>query len=348
MPTDWTTGSGPDVRRDPTFVEGAPAGRRGRWGRRLRRVTTLFVIAVVLVATTFVAENREILGLLLNAGRDGPMIYAVPAVCRAETTDIDMKEAREGLAVEASYRGVQSAASTTLTNSDTWRELRPADTIFDLNGRLADQIKARRAVVTLPNSGIRLHLYSEYALEVDVDDLDALWHSSLHLDDELDGYPALQNLVACYRRSIIEERRFAGADYHVFILSRNECWRAVRLQVRPDGVDRREFCDSSAVTPPKLGRISFLGQPIFPVWASLTNLMVLTPNAGDPGDLEAIEEHLNAFLLHESIHVPDRLMGNQWWADPEERKVQYLEEIIRKKRFPEGVPTAIQIIDGDV
>lgn len=283
---------------------------------------------------------------LVNAGRDGPMIYAVPPTCRLENEDLDIKHSATARAVEASYRKVSSAASNAMTNAATWRELNPTNTIFDLSRRLATQIESRRAVVTLPTSGINLHLYSEYGLEIDEEALDRVWHSSLFLDEELSDHPALRRLVECYRRNVVEERQFEGSAYHLFILSRNECWRAVRLQVRPAGVDRAEFCQSSAVTPPNLGGITLFGRPMFPVWASLNNLMILAPNAGDPNDLDAIDEHLNSFLLHESIHVPDRLMGNQWWADPEERKVQYLEQLVRSDLFPAGVPDPIVIIDG--
>ncbi|MPZ52492.1 MAG: hypothetical protein GEU79_07130 [Acidimicrobiia bacterium] len=295
--------------------------------------------------SVFVVENRAVIRLLMNAARDGPMIYAVPPECRIAASDLDVKNARASRAVEKAFGNVTSAASSTLTNAATWRELDPSRSLADMGSSLASQLKARQAIVELPTSGIKLHLYSEYVLEIDEEALDRLWHASLMLDEELADHPTLRNLVGCYRRNIIEERRFEGTDYHMFILSRNECWRAVRLQERPSGVDRTEFCDSSAVTPPNLGEISFMGRPMFPVWASLNNLMVLTPNAGDPNDVDALDRHLNSFLLHESIHVPDRLMGNQWWADPEERKVQYLESLVDEHLFESEAPEPISIID---
>ena len=179
---------------------------------------------------------------------------------------------------------------------------------------------------TMPQSGIKVSIHASGELSIDQENFAELFHAPLSRRVSYE-HPEVRQLMDCLRQDIIENKKYAGYTYHIFIAPPGYCIKGMRFQPR-DSIDT---CDASGATPPQI-ELELLGLDLINY-----NLMMLSTTHADSSASRAISKT----LLHEASHAYLSLSNVPLRLDPDEKLVKIIEGTVLGDLYPDGVPEAI-------
>ena len=238
-----------------------------------------------------------------------------PAGCEIDRQPTDYEPKK---AVETALVGTRSAAREFNTSSVN---------VEKIVAQGVEYVYSEIDRFTMSKSGIVAAIHAPEGVQVNPTVFEELFHAPLSENVEY-THPEISQLMDCFRRDIIDRKKYAGSTYHVHIAPPGHCIKGMRFQPRKE-VDK---CDASGATLPQI-EVSFLGVDVINY-----NLMMLSTSRTD----RTAGQSISKTLLHEAGHAYLTLSDVPLRLDPDEKLVKSIEQTAMDSLYPYGVPVAIR------
>ncbi|HEX9679210.1 MAG TPA: hypothetical protein VGA08_01160 [Candidatus Saccharimonadales bacterium] len=271
-------------------------------------------MGVLAVALVFAASNADEVSRWSQYDSDGQIVLP-PAGCEIDGYPMDNEPKKTA---ETPLIGTKSAARQFTASS------------INLEKIVTQGVEYMYSAVehfTMDLSGIEVVIHAPSGVEIDQIKFEESFHAPLSNEIEY-SHPEVNQLIECFRRDLIVQKKHAGSVYHVHIAPAGHCIKGMRFQP----INQVERCDASGATLPQI-EVSFLGIDLVKY-----NLMMLST----PQTNRTASQSISKTLLHETIHAYLTLEEVPLRLDPDEKLVKHVEQVVIKTVYPDGVPIAIK------
>jgi hypothetical protein len=234
--------------------------------------------------------------------------------------------------VESEYENVHSAAD----DKDYWEQfLRGVRTGSGFVLQSIEYTLMPETRFTMEPSGIEVVIYAPENVAIDREKFTELFHAPLRLEPQSVEHEGTRQLLDCYRQSILQERKFEGELFRVYIApDKGYCideWRFKRES-------EVKQCLGQGFTPPMVD-LDLVGLTL----GEYRFMMLSTKSMGQDANRK-----MSQLIIHEGFHALSNVMEKQpFRLNPDEQLTKYVENLTLSQLYPNGLPIAIRYQQTD-